>query len=103
MNALTLSILENKNLSTLPDCVEGGALPALVSGLGPIHRAHLAAAMRQKTDRPLCVVVPDDTAAETMAADLGSFRAGYRPRCTAPPAGAPPGRAAPSEGPGRPL
>ena len=73
MNALTSAILENKNLTPLPEAVEGGALPALVSGLGPVHRAHLAAALKVKTGRPLIVVTPDDTAAETMAADLRSF------------------------------
>ena len=73
MRALTLSILENNDLATLPDCVEGGALPALVSGLGPIHRAHLAAALAEKCGRPLCVIAPDETAAQTMAADLASF------------------------------
>ena len=72
MNTLTLAIFENKNLATLPDAVEGGALPALVSGLGPVHRAHLAAALRVKTGRPLFVIAPDDTAAEAMAADLRS-------------------------------
>lgn len=73
MNALTISILENKNIATLPACVEGGALPVLVSGLGAIHRAHLASALMIRTGRPLCVVVPDDAAAEIMAADVGSF------------------------------
>ncbi len=73
MEALTLSILENKSVASLPGCVEGGALPALVSGLAPIHRSHLAAALKQKCGRPLCVVVPDDAAAEAMAADLRSF------------------------------
>ena len=70
MKTLSLAILENKNLSPLPDCIEGGALPALVSGLAPVHRAHLAAALRFKTERPLVVVSPDETAAEAMAADL---------------------------------
>ena len=73
MRDLTLAILENKNVTPLPDSVEGGALPALVSGLGPIHRAHLAAALALRCGRPLCVVTPDDTAADAMAADLRSF------------------------------
>lgn len=76
MKALTLSILENKNIASLPGDIDGGRLPALVSGLGPIHRAHLAAALKTECDRPLCVVVPDDTAAETMALDLRSFLEG---------------------------
>ena len=70
MKTISLSIFENKNLSSLPSCVEGGALPALVSGLGPIHRANLAAALRQKTDRPLFVVAPDGTTLQDSA--LGS-------------------------------
>ena len=73
VKTLSLSILENKNLSALPDHIEGGALPALVSGLGPVHRAHLAAALRIRTERPLIVVSPDDTAAEAMASDLREF------------------------------
>ena len=76
VRALTLAILENKNLTPLPDSVEGGALPALVSGLGPIHRANLAAALALRCGRPLCVVVPDATAADAMAADLRSFLGG---------------------------
>ena len=73
MKTISLSIFENKNLASLPSCVEGGALPALVSGLGPIHRANLAAALRQKTNRPLFVVAPDESSADIIAADLKSF------------------------------
>lgn len=73
MKTISLSIFENKNLASLPSCVEGGALPALVSGLGSIHRANLAAALRQKTGRPLFVIAPDDTAADLFAADLKNF------------------------------
>ncbi len=70
VKTISLAILENKNLTPLPDAVEGGALPALVSGLGPVHRANLAAALRRKTGRPLFAVAPDDAAAEALAADL---------------------------------
>ena len=48
-------------------------MPALVSGLGPVHRAHLAAALALRCERPLCVIVPDDASAETMAGALRSF------------------------------
>ena len=73
MRALTLSILENRSITSLPDCVEGGGLPALVSGLGPVHRAHLAAALSLRCGRPLCVIVPDDASSDVMAAALRSF------------------------------
>ena len=76
MRALTLSILENKPISPLPGCVEGGGLPALVSGLGPVHRAHLAAAMAAACERPLCVIVPDDASAEAMSGALRGFLEG---------------------------
>ena len=73
MKTLALAILQNKNLTPLPETIEGGALPALVSGLGPIHRAHLAAALRLKTGRPLFAVAPDEAAAEQLAAELQNF------------------------------
>ncbi|MCD8117775.1 MAG: transcription-repair coupling factor [Oscillospiraceae bacterium] len=73
MKILSESILENKNLAPLPDAIEGGRLPALISGLGPVHRANLGAALAEKTKRPLWVISPDDTAAEAMAGDLAGF------------------------------
>ncbi len=73
MKTLSLAILQNKNLTPLPSAIEGGALPALVSGLGPIHRANLAAALRLQTGRPLFVVAPDDSTVDSFAAELGNF------------------------------
>ncbi len=73
MQALTKAIFENTALAPLPTRLEGGFSPALVTGLSPVHRAQLAAALYQETGRPLAVVCPDDTAAEAMAADIGAF------------------------------
>mgnify|MGYP004732452577 CR=1 FL=1 len=73
MEILARSILNIPELNPLPQMMEGGALPALISGLAPIHRAHLAAAMRLETGLPLFVVCPDDTAAESMAHALAAF------------------------------
>ncbi|MCD7749631.1 MAG: DEAD/DEAH box helicase, partial [Oscillospiraceae bacterium] len=73
MKILSEAILENKSLTPLPEAVEGGRLPALVSGLGPVHRANLGAALAERTGRPLWVVVPDDTSADAMAGDLRGF------------------------------
>lgn len=67
------SILENKSLAPLPEVIEGGRLPALISGLGPVHRANLGAALTEKTGRPLWVLAPDDTAADSIAGDLRGF------------------------------
>ncbi len=73
VRTICLSILQNTALTPLPSRVEGGFLPALVSGLSPIHRAHLAAALHLETGRPIVVLSPDETAAESMAADLRAF------------------------------
>ena len=73
MHILTQSILDETILSPLPLRLEGGFSPALVTGLSAVHRAHLAAALALKTERPLVVLCPNDTAAEAMAADLRAF------------------------------
>ena len=70
MNLLINEIFKNKEAAALPSLLESGGLPALVSGLSPVHRANLAAALRLETGRPVFVICPDDTAAENFAADL---------------------------------
>ncbi|MDO4973185.1 MAG: transcription-repair coupling factor [Eubacteriales bacterium] len=73
MNILVNQILENKEAAALPGLLESGGLPALVSGLSAVHRANLAAALRDRSGRPLFVLCPDDTAAENMAGDLSAM------------------------------
>ena len=73
MRELALTIFENTGLRTLPLQLEKGQFPALVSGLSSVHRAHLAAGFRYSTERPLCVICPEETSAVTMAADLETF------------------------------
>ena len=76
--ALVLSILKNKEIEELPSLVERGGLPALVSGLSHINRVHLAAALYETLnsggeERPLFVICPDDTTAESFSGDLSAF------------------------------
>ena len=73
MKVLNQVFFDNKEAAALPGLLESGGLPALVSGLSAVHRAHLGAALREKTGRPLFVICPDDTAAENMARDLSSM------------------------------
>lgn len=73
MDILINQILENKEAAALPSLLESGGLPALISGLSAVHRANLAAALRQKCGRPLFVISPDDTSAENFARDLSSM------------------------------
>ncbi len=73
MKILNQVFFENREAAALPGLLESGGLPALVSGLSAVHRAHLGAALREKSGRPLFVICPDDTAAENMARDLSSL------------------------------
>ena len=73
MKILNQCFFENKEAAALPGLLESGGLPALISGLSAVHRAHLGAALRERIGRPLVVVCPDDTAAESMARDLSAM------------------------------
>ena len=73
MNILINQIFENKEAAALPGLLESGGLPALVSGLSAVHRANLAAALRERSGLPLFVICPDDTAAENFANDLSAM------------------------------
>ena len=73
MNILFDQILHIREAAALPSLLESGGLPALISGLGAVHRANLAAALRGRSGRPLVVICPDDTAAENFARDLAAM------------------------------
>ena len=73
MDILINQILEHKEAAALPGLLESGGLPALISGLSPVHRANLAAALAGRLQTPLFVICPDDTAAESFAKDLRSM------------------------------
>ncbi|MBO5496551.1 MAG: hypothetical protein J5967_04035, partial [Oscillospiraceae bacterium] len=73
MEILINQILTHKEAAVLPSLLESGGLPALISGLSPVHRANLAAALKNQLGLPLFVICPDDTAAESMARDLAAM------------------------------
>ncbi len=73
MKKLVEQILMHKELTALPELLERGRLPALVSGLSAVHRANLAAALFLRLQRPMIVICPDDTSAENFARDLQSM------------------------------
>ena len=73
MNILINQIFENKEAAALPELMESGGLPALISGLSAVHRANLAAALRDRLELPVFVICPDDTAAENFARDMSSM------------------------------
>ena len=73
MNIITQSIFKNREAAALPDLVESGGLPALVSGLSAVHRAQLASALRQRLGLPMLVLCPDDASAESLKRDIESM------------------------------
>ena len=73
MEVLINQILTHKEAAALPSLLESGGLPALISGLSPVHRANLAAALYNKLHMPLFAICPDDTAAESFGRDLAAM------------------------------
>ncbi|MDR1329907.1 MAG: DEAD/DEAH box helicase, partial [Oscillospiraceae bacterium] len=53
--------------------VESGACPALISGLSGVHRAHLLAAVRAETGRPVVYVASDELELRRAAGDLAAL------------------------------
>ena len=53
--------------------IDAGTSPVAVSGLAGVHRAQLAAALRQQTKRPLLVLCADENEANRMALDLAAL------------------------------
>ena len=70
MKILNQAIFENKEAAALPSLLESGGLPALISGLSSVHRASLAAALREKLEMPLFVICPDEASADSLRRDL---------------------------------
>ena len=66
----------NRAIAALPEArelladIDAGRCPAAVSGLSGVHRAQLAAALRQQTQRPLLMLCADEAEANRAAADL---------------------------------
>ena len=70
---LALSILDDPDAAALPSPDESGRLPALISGLSAVHRAHLTAALRSKYSRPVVVLCPEESGAAALARDVSSL------------------------------
>ena len=73
MENLIYALKQHPDLTPPSELLEGGALPALLTGLSAVHRAHWFAWIYQELQRPMVVVTPDEVSAATLAADLESF------------------------------
>ena len=66
-------------LASLPEIEEvfqkldAGRTPVLLTGLSPIHKAHVIAALRRKTGRNVAVIGADDRALSRIALDTEVF------------------------------
>lgn len=73
MLGLTRSLRHEKDFQELLQRIEYGGCPLTYSGLGEIHAAHAAAAVRKETGRPVVVICPDEMEAERFRSDLSAF------------------------------
>ena len=53
--------------------LENGRSPVAVTGLSPVHRAHFAAGLGDRTGRPVVLVCADENEAVRLAADYTAF------------------------------
>ncbi|MDO5549152.1 MAG: transcription-repair coupling factor [Eubacteriales bacterium] len=66
-------IRDLKEYQTIRDSINNRMTPTEVTGLSPIHRAHLIAALAEELHRQPVVICADDSACSRMARDLESF------------------------------
>jgi len=73
MLALTKTSPSHDPFSQLTEALHLGQTPILVSGVGDIHKAHMIAAVRQRTGRPVLLVTGDEGEARRLSRDLLAF------------------------------
>lgn len=57
----------------LTAAIDGGASPAAFTGLSPVHRAYVAAGVRQEQGRPIVFITADDTECDRQAKELSAL------------------------------
>ncbi len=73
MTDITKSITYLSEYRRLRSAIKDGDVPALVVGLSPVHKAHIAAALGLELGRTVCVLTDDDMAASRICSDLKAF------------------------------
>ena len=73
MQNITESITKLREYRAVYDALRAGGGPVMAAGLSPIHKAHLIAALRHETSRPVLVITPDEPGARRLASDLTAF------------------------------
>ena len=70
MKQLLTALRQLEEYRALLGAVDGGGCPAAVSGLSPVHRAYVAAGLKEDSGRPLVMLCADEGECSRMAADL---------------------------------
>ena len=70
MLAVTHLLERCEEYQLLLAALEGGGCPVAAAGLSPIHRVHIAAALRLATERPVVLLCTDEGEVTRTAADL---------------------------------
>ena len=70
MNRLIEELCTIPEIKELLACRETGDCPGAMTGLGPVHRAQVCAALTEKSARPLLILCSEEKEAARMAADL---------------------------------
>ncbi|MCL2392675.1 MAG: transcription-repair coupling factor [Oscillospiraceae bacterium] len=73
MLSITKSLLEEPEIKRLIGGIAAGTCPAVISGLSEIHRAHVIAAIRSATMRPVAVVCSAEDEAGRLAQDISAL------------------------------
>ncbi len=82
MKELATMVTGIPEFQRLAAAVDGGGCPAAFTGLSPVHRAHMAAGLRQALGRSVVVLCADEAEADRMARDL-AFLTGEQVRTLA--------------------
>jgi len=73
MLSLTKTLLEEPKIKQLISGISEGACPAVISGLSEIHRAHIVAAIRASTMRPVAVICSAEDEAARLSQDISAL------------------------------
>ncbi len=73
MLAVTKALKEDKDFSELLGRIEYGGCPLVYSGLGSVHIAAAAAAVRRETGRTVVLICSDELLAERMRGDVAAL------------------------------
>ncbi len=73
MKKLMSALEELAEVRALAAAVDGGACPVAFTGLGPVHRAQVAASLRQSQGRPIVLITADDAECDRQAKELAAL------------------------------